>query len=225
MSNHLKTLGFPFERLEEFEELVRVTLEHGEQIVLDEGAYVVWSPGEGIELWAMVVPDEELIWCTPFWRGPVRLEVHAPQLEAIEERGLEGVLVGRRAGGQEVAVQVPDFGLLGELEGRAQVGAACFVHEVELVDAPEGSARLERAPGTEPGEAMVQLAGEIVGVEQRRNASTRRSFWRLEVAVDDDTIVDVLGSSGQLGRRPRRGRWVEGTGWLCGALVEGDADE
>lgn len=74
MPSHMSTLGFLVQAREDFVGLARQTVGVGSRIeVSGPGSYQVWSPGEGIELWAQLDQRGEVIGLNPHFSGETRM--------------------------------------------------------------------------------------------------------------------------------------------------------
>jgi hypothetical protein len=75
MPSHFSDIGFDFESQNDFERLALQTCEKGQPFRTRDGTYISWSPGGGIELWAHLDKDNELIGLNPHFRRNARMRV------------------------------------------------------------------------------------------------------------------------------------------------------
>lgn len=75
MPSHMSTIGFPVQTNQDFNHLARQTIESGETIESPGGAYRVWAPGEGVELWTQHDEGDNLIGLNPHFSGQARMQV------------------------------------------------------------------------------------------------------------------------------------------------------
>jgi hypothetical protein len=75
MPSHMSTIGFPVKTNQDFDRLANQAVQFGETMEPPDGSYCVWSPGEGIELWAQHDPQGHLIGLNPHFSGKARMQV------------------------------------------------------------------------------------------------------------------------------------------------------
>jgi hypothetical protein len=95
--SHFSAVGFPINSQVEFERLLKMAFETGQSVPLPggNGKYVLWEPGEAVQLWVKV-KDRVVLGCAPHFRGEgsVQVEVQGfyPRPENIAVT--DGALLG-----------------------------------------------------------------------------------------------------------------------------------
>ena len=65
----MSDIGFRLESEDDYQQLALKACEEGQAWRTASGTYISWSPGEGIELWAQLDRDGEIIGLNPHFRG------------------------------------------------------------------------------------------------------------------------------------------------------------
>lgn len=93
--SHFSAVGFPLRSQIEFERLLKMAFETGQAIPIPGGKYVVWEPGEGVQLWVKV-KDRAVLGCAPHYSGEGKLQVEVQKFYARPENSAvtDGALLG-----------------------------------------------------------------------------------------------------------------------------------
>jgi len=76
MPSHMSSIGFPVQTVSDFTSLARQAVQAGQAFeVTGLGRYRRWSPGAGIELWAQVNEQNEVLGLNPHFAGEARMRV------------------------------------------------------------------------------------------------------------------------------------------------------
>ena len=87
MATNMSALGFVTQQGGEFEVLARKCFAQGRKRRCKQGVYIVWEVGQGIELWAQLNENEELIGLNPHFAGKTLLS--AGLLERVARTGFQ----------------------------------------------------------------------------------------------------------------------------------------
>ena len=95
MASHMSSMGFRFSTNEEFVDLAMTAATQGEPIQVGDGTYYRWSPGAGVELWAQVDEDGQIIGLNPHFSGAARMRVRLIERVArADDSPLDGAFYG-----------------------------------------------------------------------------------------------------------------------------------
>ncbi|MFZ5814167.1 MAG: hypothetical protein ACOY93_02530 [Bacillota bacterium] len=246
MASHLSDVGFSVSSREELEALILQAVEEGEPRWCSQGCYVVWSPGNGVQLWAQVNQEGDLVGFAPHFDGPARLRATITRGVPDREFPLDGSLdcladpEGRGDGeGPPFLLDLPDAalalaGLSAPTEGLLQVAA--FAHDLRChaderaFQASQDQAAVPLAPNyfipaglftrdeEERPRAEALFAGRVKVAERLVNPVTGAPFWAMTV----ETLIgdlSVVAEAGLPEGEPVAGGLVEGTFWLSARLV------
>jgi hypothetical protein len=109
MPSHMSTLGFQIGSPQDFSDLARWAAKEGKVIELPDGEmYIVWSSGDGIELWTQVDQRGDLIGMNPHFSGDARMQTG---LTSRFRRSDDGPLDGAFSGQAGVSGDNPENGL------------------------------------------------------------------------------------------------------------------
>lgn len=102
MASHFTTLGFDSQDEQAFRDFIMHTAAHGEWLALPDGsAYVMWTPGAGIQMWAQVNADGGIIGLNPHFSGQGQMQVGLiSRINRANDNALDGAFYGW-AGAQE----------------------------------------------------------------------------------------------------------------------------
>jgi hypothetical protein len=104
----MSTLGFRMRGRDDFADLTMHAVTAGKATEISDGsAYRVWSPGEGIELWAQLDPHGRIIGLNPHFSGQARMQVRITQRVA---RPLDNALDGAFYGWAGASIDGPGSG-------------------------------------------------------------------------------------------------------------------
>jgi hypothetical protein len=144
----MSDIGFPLESDEDFHQLIVQASEKGEPIEASQGSYIKWSVGQGIELWAQVNRDNEVIGLNPHFTGTALMRVGLTErILRPEGTELDGAFHGWADPGENEAetgaypfvFDVPDYRTYDDLKLPRIVSAqiAAFAHELEAFENDE----------------------------------------------------------------------------------------
>lgn len=144
MANHFSTLGFDLRDNVAIRDFIMHTAVGGKWIVLpDGGAYVLWTPGAGIEMWTQVDPDRQIIGFNPHFGGQARIRVGlTSRISRPDDNALDGAFYGwagvQEGGDPELGAypfvfDTPDFRAHDEvaLPAIVAVQLAAFAHTLK----------------------------------------------------------------------------------------------
>jgi hypothetical protein len=248
LSIHFQTVGFDVASRRDYEKLIRTAARDGIRVRgHGEFHYMLWEPGNGIELWVQVNQAEQIIGCHVHVPGHARLRMGIVELVQNYRRPSEGGLYGwadpetidAQAGRYPLYVSVPDF-IRARIEVETPVIAPVQVTAFPLeITCYDSLADYERDPWESPeaGKMGAQVflptgvldtdlehlqpeatfTGIIKAVEERANPLTGKGFAILLV----ETVgghYDVLVSNSALIRTPKVEGVVKGSFWLSGRV-------
>ncbi len=229
---------------DDIEDLVRRTGRLGERLEAEGGAYYVWRPGDGAELWASVDHQQHLLGLNPHFGGGAWMRVRLTA-RTDERRGapLEGSFhvwageVGEDSDGglYPFVFDSPGYGLQADLTLPAirEVQLATFAREL-CAYATEEEFRASR-PGFEPnyfvpvglfgtGEqaeasrARARFAGLVLETALLTNRATELGFrWARVRTLGGE--VDVVAAPGQVEGAIIEGGRIGGSFCLSGWVL------
>lgn len=85
MGGFLNSLGFPTDDAFSYFDLHLQLFECGQSIRTSAGIYFLWEPGEGVEIWSKLRPNEEVSYLRPFFSGSARMQVALVETKMYEE--------------------------------------------------------------------------------------------------------------------------------------------
>src|SRR5262249_39817597 len=141
MPSHLSDIGFDLKTQEDFAQLAVKTCEAGQRFRTTDGSYMKWSPGGGIELWAQLDRDDQIIGLCPHFHGNGRMSVGiVNQVKRSDSTVLDAAYYGW-ANPSERSVEDGDFPFVFDvpndkiqeprLGSVVVVQLAAFAHEIE----------------------------------------------------------------------------------------------
>lgn len=247
VGDHFASIGFTIRSDADINGLTSRAHAAGRIIASAHGRYLVWSPGEGIELWFGFDRGNRLLGLEPYFGGVggVRIGfegvVRGPPRYSDTEGGAYGwanpTPQDPRKGDCPLVIDLPDFDLnlarfrpgeilLLRVAGFAE-SLACFSTDAEFEAVPR-TARyspeyfipigLFVEGRGQPG-ATARFAGHVLRTRVARNPVTQRPFRHLVVKTLVGTI-DVVADPGIVQGNPIRGGVVEGSFWLTGRILE-----
>lgn len=148
MPSHMSDIGFPLESDEDFHQLIIQASEKGEPVEASKGSYIKWSEGQGIELWAQVNRDNEVIGLNPHFTGSALMRVGLTErILRPEGTELDGAFHGWADPSENVAetgaypfvFDMPDYRTYDDIKLPCIVSAqiAAFAHELEAFENAE----------------------------------------------------------------------------------------
>jgi hypothetical protein len=209
--------------------------------------YVVWTPGEGIELWVQMTPQETIVGCSPFFSGVGRMRMGVMQIAETPNRPTDGFFQGWASpdrsqidsGLYPFAVSVPDFLLVKDkvlVSSTIELQVSAFASSLHSYqDADEFRRRpLSDEEAHLSPEAFIPVGvldetngtpraeavftGHIHSAEVRANPVSGRKFHALVVQTLGG-VVDVVADPSTVTGLPVVGGVVYGTFWLAARLL------
>lgn len=244
----MSCIGFSIESYEEFVDLALRALETDERIETGHGAYVRWSVGDGVELWAQAYEDGSL-GLNPHFAGEARMRIGLT--ERVERPGaplLDGAFYGwavperddhPESGLFPLVFDVPDYVLNEALVLPAAVEAqiAAFAHELSAYPGEEEflasqHGELNFAPqffipsglfkpggeAMEPPEAWAIFGGHVLRCSSLTNPVTGALFLWARVRHYGGEM-DVVADPEDVEGEIVEGGTITGSFWLSGRLV------
>lgn len=248
MPNHMSTLGFQIGTPQDFADLARWAAESGKAIELSGGEqYIVWSPGDGIELWAQVDQRGELIGMNPHFSGDARMRAHLIKRFSRPEDGpLDGAFYGRAGfsgdgpedGLYPFAFDAPDFrtydarrppanvtvqlaGFARELKAFADEQALRAKGSLMAVESCIPSGTFTPGPGggpIDPPKSEVIFYGRVLETAQLVNSLTHLPFYWARVRTLGGEF-DMLADPEVVEGTIVKDGIVGGLFWLSGRLI------
>ena len=248
MPSHLSDIGFDLKTQEDFQQLAIKTCEAGQRYRSTDGTYIKWSPGGGIELWAQLDQDDEIIGLHPHFRGNARMRVNIVQeIKRPDSTILDAGYYGwanpsdgaAEDGDFPFVFDVPNYKLQEPpLSSVVVVQLAAFAHELESYRSieefdrsqTEGLAYASKSfiPSglftpeggqTVPPQAYAIFAGHVLETSLIRNSATGSDFcWAHVATLGGD--VDVVADPALLHDVVVKEGIVKGSFWLSGVVIE-----
>jgi len=249
MPSHLSDIGFDLKTQEDFEQLAIKTCQEGQAYRTTDGTYIKWSPGFGIELWAQLDRDDEIIGLHPHFHGKGRMRVNIVEkimrpnstiLDAAYYGWSNPSDGGAENGDCPFVFDVPNYKIqeprLGSI---VVVQLAAFAHELQSYSSVEeydrsqgegfgGYASKSFIPSglftpeggdTLPPEAYAIFAGHVLATSLIRNPITATDFCWAHVSTLGGE-VDVVADPVLLNNVIVNGGVVKGSFWLSGVVIE-----
>lgn len=249
MASHFSSIGFPVTSEEDFHAVVHRAKKSGKRHASRQGLYVLWAPGNSIELWVQVHRQAGL-GINPHYSGQGRMKVRVESIMPSQSSPLDGSIKGWAApdpgdtnsGAFPFVFDLPNFDLVHRdlRQGSIiDVQLAAFAHELTCYaddtafDAAQSEPKLasesffpvglftDDQEGSGPS-AMAVFAGHILQAEVRENPATGHSFHHLVVQTLGGT-ADVVADPTCVEGEPVIGGVVRGAFWLSGRIVQEDA--
>lgn len=247
--SHLSSIGFAVNNEFEFRSLILLAANSGDEIEATNGNYVVWSPGEGIQLWAEKDKENRIIGCNPHFEGTGRMRVEVTDLHPRENRSMDGSLYGWAdptddtdpdSGLYPCLIDAPDFDVV---QGKLAIPSivtmqiAAFAYEIKCYkDAKEFEelqpGREENGKGTFAPESFLPIGlfdgqkdaealftGSIEEHRLAKNPLTGLEFHAMSIKTLGG-VIDVVADPNVVEGEPIVGAIIQGVFWLSGRIVE-----
>jgi hypothetical protein len=251
MPSHLSDIGFDINTEEEFSELAYQAYELGTRLRVEQGVYLRWSPGEGVEIWGQLDHEENFIGLNPHFAGDSVMSVGlTAKLERAESSVLDGAFRcwaspsgdDAESGYYAFVFDAPDFRLCDSVKLLSIVEAqiAAFAHELSVFESEEAyNASHSDGPkfaaesffptglitvGTESAEstpADAILTGHVLNTELRTNPITKSEFLWAKVQTYGG-VFDVVADPLIVNGAVVEGGIIQGSFWLSGRLLNTD---
>ena len=247
MPSHMSDIGFGLESEDDYQQLALKACEHGHAWRTASGTYIRWSPGEGIELWAQLDHDGEIIGLNPHFRGKGLMRIGlAEKINRPDGTILDGGFYGwanpsdtdPESGEFPLVFDLPDWELHeGRLGSIVQVQLAAFAHELKSYESIEAfeqsqSEKIKFASQsfipsglfttedhvTDPPQAHAIFTGHVLETSVITNPATGSSFCWAAVATLGGAI-DVVADPILLNGLIVRGGVLSGSFWLSGLVL------
>lgn len=149
MANHFSTLGFQVKTRQDFSALAMQAARAGRTIEVESrGSYIIWTSGEGIELWVQINQQGQLTGLNPHFKGEAAMSVGlVSRVSRPDDTELDGAFYGwagasehqPESGDYPFVFDAPDFRVFDvlELPRVANVGLAAFAHEISVYENEE----------------------------------------------------------------------------------------
>jgi len=209
---YFSAIGFPVSNQIDFERLLKLTLERGRSLPIIGGKYVVWQPGDGVELWVKI-KDRGIRSCLPHFSGEGVLSILVSQLSGRTHEFTDGALRGTAladSGAYPLLLDLPDFEstaphLAAQERVSMQVAALaremyCFAEDRDYLawartngrgNAPslEMLEAIDALPGESlPDAALVTVTARVLKAQMRTNPATQQSFITLTAQAPGGTV-------------------------------------
>lgn len=247
MPTHMSDIGFQLDSDDDFYQLASRARDEGEALEADNGTYVRWAPGEGIELWAQLDQDDDVIGLNPHFRGKSLMRVGLVQeVSRPEGTPLDGAFYAwanpseddPETGEFPFVFDVPDYQLRRvQLPSILQVQLAAFAHELQSYESDEAYEQSQpekikfasesfipsglfspEGGATEPPLAHAVFTGHVRETSIITNPVTGNDFcWAKVRTLGGD--VDVVADPVLLNGLLVKGGVVSGSFWLSGFLI------
>ena len=146
--SHFASIGINFASAAEMQALVERVADDGEYVEVPGGVYLVWTGGDGPELWLQCDAEDNLVGMQPHFAGPTRMQVGlVARIERPGQTGLDGAMYAwanppeedPEAGDYPLVFDCPDAAMHSELElpCMATVQLAGFAHHLTIWDSAE----------------------------------------------------------------------------------------
>jgi hypothetical protein len=246
--SHFNAVGFPISSQIEFERLLKMAFESGQPVPIQNGKYVVWEPGEGVQLWVKV-KDRVVLGCSPHYRGEATLKVEVqsfhsrPEDIAATDGALRGTALPVDAASSSfpLVADVPGFEATASRVTPPQivtVQVTGFAREINCFPNSDAFAKFQgtkNAPESEsflfPGLAAApsaegltlaeaQIIARVLKASLRINPVTQQSFIALVVAAPGGGTIDIVATPQAASGELLAGGIIQGTFWLSGRVLD-----
>jgi hypothetical protein len=245
--SHLTDIGFGFTNAEEFLQFVHgvVNLDENPRFSGKNGHYMLWTTGNGVELWIHGDSNLKLCGCGIHFRGQGRLRAQVTQTLVNGESPMHGCLyawlnpsdeANPYSGETPFAASVPNFDLVGDallrnpivalqVTGFVEKELRCFIsdgvyHSVEGRSATPVEVFQPEWQSGESGEPTAQAlcGGRILQVNTLINPSTNLEFCALHIQTRGGTI-DLVADPEAIRGKPVVGGIAQATCWLSAVVI------
>ncbi|BFH54186.1 hypothetical protein PMJ6TS7_42010 [Paenibacillus melissococcoides] len=244
MANHMTSIGFPVHSREDFEQIADVAIEKGTLLEAQQGQYIYFDAGNGIELWLQVNQENEIIGLNPHFAGNSRVEIG---LTALIVRETDSVLDGAchawmepdeslESGCCPLVFDMPNLGLFGEVAvpQRINIQLTAFSHEVSVYDSEEEYMESQEGEVKFAAESFIpsglfgnsgepastaMFTGRVVEASLIQNEYTGGSFSWCKVKTLGGEI-DVVTDLELLDKDIAAGSIISGSFWLSAKFVD-----
>lgn len=246
MASHLSDIGFRVESDKDFEELAFQVCREGHVLPVAAGSYVRWAPGGGVELWAQLDQDDEVIGLNPHFRGESVMKVGLTEkLSRPDDTPLDGAFHAwahpqnsdPKSGEYPFVFDVPNSQLCTpRLPAIVQVQLAAFAHELQTYESEEAYEQSQPeikfasesfiptglfSPGgeiTQPPQSHAIFTGHVLKTALLTNPVTDEIFCWAKVRTLGGEI-DVVADPETLGGPVVSGGVLSGSFWLSGIVL------
>jgi hypothetical protein len=246
--SHFNAVGFSIGSQIEFERLLKMAFESGQAVPIHNGRYVVWEPGEGVQLWVKV-KDRVVLGCSPHYQGEGTLKVEVqgfysrPEDIAATDGALIGTVIPVDAASASfpLVADVPGFEATASRVAAPQtvaVQATGFAREMNCFADSDAFAKCQgttaisdteffRFPGmtaAPSAEALipaeVRITARVLKASLRINPVTQQSFIALVIAAPGGGTIDIAANPQVASGELLPGGIIQGTFWLSGRVLD-----
>ena len=247
MPSHLSDIGFKVVDHEGFTRIAMQAAREGEVIPVRDGSYLKWSPGAGIELWAQLDLDHDIIGLNPHYAGSATMRIGLTQ-RVLRPQGtnLDGAFYGwanpseddSETGEFPFVFDAPDYRLHDDraIPAIAEVQLAAFAHEQQgfanekafdesqaedMMLASEAfipSGLFTAEGSTEPPQAEAIFSGHIMKTAIITNPATEADLLWARVSTLGGEI-EVVADPEVLEGSLVVGGVIKGSFWLTGRVL------
>ena len=145
MTSHFASIGIALASADDMQALVERVADEAEYVEVPGGVYLVWSGGDGPELWLQCDAEDNLVGMSPHFAGPTRMKIGiVAEIDRPGQTELDGALYGwvnpreddPGSGDYPLVFDCPDAAMHAELELPcvATVQLAAFAHHLTVWD-------------------------------------------------------------------------------------------
>jgi hypothetical protein len=248
MPSHLSNIGFQLETEGAFEQLAFRAYDEGEAFETEEGTYVRWSPGEGVELWLQLDREDSIIGVNPHFTGGSLMRVGLTQrINRSEGSLLEGAFYAwanpegdePESGDYPFVFDTPDYHLHSALSlpSVVSVQLSAFAHELQSYESDQAYDESQpeeikfasesfipsgmfapEGDSIDPPLAYAIFAGHVLETSIITNPATDNAFIWTKVRTLGGE-VDMVADPALLNGPVVKGGVVSGSFWLSGRII------
>ena len=247
MPSHLSNIGFRINSQDEFQDLAFQACAEGEALPVDNGVYIKWALGEGIELWVQLDKNDDIVGVHPHFRGWGQMcvgltrEIFRPEsapMDAAFYAWANPSFDDPESGEFPFVFDVPNHRLCDiQLPAIVPVQLAAFADELQSYQSDQSfqdfqSPRIKLAsesfipsglfvPGgkkTDPPSAHAIFSGHVLDTSIITNPATGNDFCWAKVRTLGGE-VDVVADPVLLNGLIVEGGVLSGSFWLSGVLL------
>ncbi len=247
MATNLSNIGFDIKEDGDMEALARKCFQNGRATRCEQGSYIRWEIGGGVELWAQLNAREELIGLNPHFQGKTRMS--AGLIGRVTRAGfpMDGGLrsLAEPFGNDPIrgafafVFDTPDFLLNAELTLPMihSIHLTAFAQQCNVFENDEDyKTRAARHGISLPAESFVALGltdknrqplpeplatamvnGHIQDLSLATNPFSKRQYWWLRIRTMGGEL-DVVADPELLPRGAKPGGILQCTAWLSGRV-------
>jgi hypothetical protein len=245
--SHFNSVGFPVSSQMEFERLLKMAFENGQAVPFLNGKYVVWEPGEGVQLWVKV-KNRVVLGCSPYYRGEgtLKVEIQGFYTRPEDIATIDGALLGNALPVDAVhssfplIVDIPGFEATASRVAPRQtvtLQATAFAREMNCFADSATFSRWQRTQENAPDPESVQFPGlsvpsssgiapaearitaRVLKARRLTNPITQQSFIVLVIAAPGGGTIDVVANPQVASGELLAGGIIQGDFLLSGSVL------